>query len=340
MKTTQPKTKPSGSPLADNNKSYRSNRTNKQKTQDQSAPVAISRQVRGSVPKLAGNRPFTFGHRELIATISNTVLFQVNGGVGGNLYRLNPANSSLFTWLPSISANFDQYRFLKVWLEYAPFCSTTEAGRVGLYFDKDSQDPEPTDRVELANFGHLSETVAWSPIELHLPTDNVVRYMSDSSVSDPKLIDLGQIGFATYGGGSTNAIGDLFIHYTIELQQPQPTYFAVQTLQSGNGSSSAGPTVAAVTASTGTSTTLTFRSPGTYLVNLFQRSLTFTSIVATGGTVINSQATLQSGATAYCSQHNVTVSTPGGALVATGTGFGNYNFQVTRARVQNRCDLL
>jgi hypothetical protein len=301
------------------------------------APVASTKVIQGSRPNMS--KVFKVSHRELVGTFNNSTGFVVNGGVAGNIYRINPTNGTLFSWLPAIASNFDRYRFTSLSFEYVPMCGTNETGRVALYHDPDSQDNEPTDRMELANQWHLMETAPWSSTTLVIPVDQVLRFTQDSNVTDTKLVDFGQFGFVVYSGAGASVVGDVFVHYTIELSEPQPTATLVQTLQSGAGSSNVGPNFSAVTTANATTTVLTFRTQGVYLVNLFQRGTGLLSVVGNGVT-INSQVFLQSGATAYCGQANVTVTALGGTITVTGAALGNYTYEVTRCKLVNNCALI
>lgn len=303
------------------------------------APVAITRVVRGSRPKFSRSKgAVTISHRELIGQFNNSAGLVVNGGVGGNLYRVNPSNPLLFPWLQTLAANFDQYKFDNLRLQYVPMCSTTQTGRVAVYFDKDSEDPEPVDRIELANMRHLAETAPWSEVSLQIPVDSIKRFMNDNTTADPKLVDLGQVGLATYGGPGTDVVGDLFIHYTVTFFEPQPSSGLIETDQSGTGSADAGPLFVSV-ATTALTTTLTFRSPGTYLIMMVQRCLTFTGVTPIGVT-FNSNTNTTAAGVNYAALYNVTVPIPGSQMQFVGTGFGNYTLQVSRARVTNVATLL
>lgn len=302
------------------------------------APVAITRVVRGSRPKFIRSKgAVTISHRELVGQFNNSAGLVVNGTVGGSIYKLNPSNSLLFPWLQSIASNFDQYKFDNVRLQFVPMCSTTETGRVALFFDKDSQDPVPADRVELANMAHLRETAPWAESTLNIPTDAIKRFTNDNTTADQKLVDLGQIGLATYGGSGTNPVGDMFIHYTVTFYEPQPSAGVMETEQTGVGASGAGPDLIS-TGGDAISTVIGFKSPGTYIMTVEQRNTTVTGPVATNCTV-NSSATAQA-AGFYISVVNVTVSIPGAFLQYNGTGFGNRTINVARARVTNRVDII
>lgn len=304
------------------------------------APVAITRQIVGSRPRFRkGTGSVTVTHRELIGSFSNNSTLLVNGGVTGNVYRVNPSNGNLFTWLNTLAANFDQYKFDSLALHYVPLCATTETGRFAMYFDKDSQDTEPADRIELANTAHLKETAPWAEAILNIPVDNIKRFTNDSNTSDPKLLDLGQVGVAVYGGSTSNVVGDVFITYTITFFEPQPSAGLVQTLQTGTGATNYGPNYVVVVDTT-TSSVITFRSPGVYLVSQNQRDTSFTSVTIGANLLLNSNLLLQSGTSAYMAVYNVTAQAPGATLTFNGVGFGNRTTHVVRARVGNNANLI
>ncbi|UTQ50963.1 MAG: coat protein [Convolvulus aureusvirus 1] len=302
------------------------------------APVAVSRTIRGSKPKFKkGVGSVTVTHRELIGQWNNSSGLVVNQGVTGNLYRVNPSNGVLFPWLQTLAANFDQYSFGKVTLQYVPLCSTTETGRVAMYFDKDSQDLEPSDRVELANMEFLTETSPWAEALLNVPVDNTKRFTNDSDTADPKLLDLGQIGVATYGGAGTNAVGDVFIHYTVTFFSPQPSAGLIETIQTGDGAVSSGPVLATVVSTT-TSSIVTFRGPGTYYINMGQRATALATVGNSTGTTISSITNASNG-TIYTSVCVVIVDVVGGSITYTGTALGNYTLNIIRAKRITRADI-
>nr|ABZ05023.1 coat protein [Moroccan pepper virus] len=308
------------------------------------APVALSRQLRGSKPRFTGRTAgsVTVTHREYVRQVNNTSAFTVNGGIVGNLYQLNPLNGTLFTWLPSIASNFDQYSFNNITLHYVPLCSTTEVGRVGLYYDKDSQDPEPTDRQELANFSILKETPPWGEVMLRIPTDKIKRYCDDSNAVDHKLIDLGQVGIATYGGAGANAVGDVFISYSITLFSPQPTSSLLSTRQQsllGATGLTTGPSYLTVS-STATVLTLTFRATGTFMVSGHFRDTGAAVLGLAGNINVNSLTVLDTVGLATSFSINCSVSALPSTITFTSTAITSSTVHCVRAVRANDATLL
>lgn len=303
------------------------------------APVAVTRQLIGSKPKFTGRTSgsVTVTHREYLTQVNNSTTFVVNGGIVGNLLQLNPLNGTLFSWLPAIASNFDQYVFNNVVLHYVPLCGTNEVGRVALYFDKDSEDLEPADRVELANFSVLKETAPWAEAMLRIPVDKVKRYCDDSATVDHKLIDLGQVGIATYGGSGANAVGDVFISYSVTLHFPQPTNTLLSTRRldlAGALITTAGPNYVVISR-TATVLTMTFRATGTFILSGVYRCLTATTLGLTGSTVVNSITVLDTIGTASSFFINCTVSALPSTVTFTSTGISSASVHCVRATRNN-----
>lgn len=308
------------------------------------APVAVTRQLVGSKPKFSGRTSgsVTVTHREYLTQVNNSTAFVVNGGIVGNLLQLNPLNGTLFSWLPAIASNFDQYTFNNVVLHYVPLCGTSEVGRVALYFDKDSEDLEPVDRVELANFGTLKETAPWAEAMLRIPTDKIKRYCDDSSTVDHKLIDLGQVGIATYGGTGTNAVGDVFISYSVTLYFPQPTNTLLSTKRldlTGTVVTAEGPNYILVSR-TPTVITMTFRATGTFVLMGVYRCLTSTLLGLSGNINVNTITVVDNLGTASAFLINCTVSSLPSVITFTTTGITSATIQCMRATRANTVALI
>lgn len=250
-----------------------------------SAPVAISRRVAAMKPRFTTTKgKVHLVHRELVASVNNTTgALQVNGGstVNGH-YRINPSNARLFTWLPTIASNFDSYKLTRVRFLYVPMCATTETGRISLVWDKDSQDPPPVDRAALSAYSRSNEGAPWCEVGLVIPTDNVVRFVNDTNTNDRKLVDLGQLLFAVYGGGSTNTIGDIYVEYGVEFTEAQPSSNLTQDIlmDTGNPATTSGPEYVTNSDITMSATVLNINLtvPGMYLWTLALNTTAATNV--------------------------------------------------------------
>lgn len=285
------------------------------------APVAVTRQLRGSKPKFSGKGTgsITVIHREYLGQVVTTADLQVNGGIVNNLLKVNPLNGILFSWLPTIAAGYDQFTFNRLSLRYVPLCATTATGRVAMYWDKDSTDSEPTDRVELANQAILKETAPWAEATLAVPTDRLRRFCDDSSVADRKLIDLGQLGVATYGGTGVVA-GDVFVSYSVTLHFPQPLATLVDTTRINTSNSvitNVGPQYTKVDIVSGNQWFVSFRGVGKFILFGSIRGTGTPSLAVTG--VINNSSTILATSTGAMYMANVTVSSTPASFAITMT---------------------
>lgn len=253
-----------------------------------SAPVAISRTVKARKPSISGGDGRSrVKHRELFGTLyGSTALAVNNGNSGAGFYRVNPTNPNLFPWLPIMASVFDSYRFESVRLTYIPMCTTTTTGRVTLLWDPDSQDTMPVDRSTLSNYSHSTTSAPWTECTLSIPCDGKDRFTSDSNVIDRKLVDLGQLAWATYGSPASQQLGDLYIEYTVSFKEPQPGASLVQTINTlvGGALTTIGPEYAIPsvinTAATGGSVFI--NTPGIYMVGVAVNATSVVSVVIGG----------------------------------------------------------
>ncbi|AAO33941.1 coat protein [Cucumber Bulgarian latent virus] len=246
------------------------------------APVATSRQLRASRPKFMRTRGgVNITHREYVTQVNgvNGGTFQLNRTFGPGAYRVNPTNAAVFPWLLNIASNFDKYKFTRLSFHYVPMCATTEVGRVGLFFDRDSEDSGPFDRSEVANMAHLAETPPWGEVVLQVPCDSIDRFISDSTVTDTKLIDLGRFGYVVYGGSTNNAYGDVFVQYTVELREPQPSSNTMEEItgNAGNSVVTTPPSYFRLASFDATLAAFTPTTAGTYLVTLILEGTAMTA---------------------------------------------------------------
>ena len=306
------------------------------------APVSITRRISGVAPKFRQAKgKVHVTHRELVTTVTNTVgTFRVNNSLDppAGFYRVNPTNANLFTWLPTLAANFDSYRFTYLRFVYVPLCSTTEVGRVALFWDKDSQDTLPVDRAAVSSYGHSKEGPPWAETILNVPIDNVLRFTSDSNTTDRKLVDLGQLAYATYAGNSTLQIGDVYIEYGVEFVEPQPAGTLTQyiTKVPGETAVSTGPSYLSNVNINVNATTanVEFFTPGTFLITavVYGATIAPSSMAGGNGTLIgNAPAVGTTGAHIYTLVFSTTgVSTGTPTFTQAGTGITRVQYTITR----------
>lgn len=301
------------------------------------APVATTRVIRGQKPRFTSVRgSIRITHREYVTQLNGVSdgTYLLNRGLGPTYYALAPYNFNVFPWLTSISRNFDSYKFISATLHYVPMCSTTEIGRVGLFWDKDSGDTGPDDRSELAHHQHLVETPPWSPSTLVIPCGDGFKFINDTNVVDRKLVDHGRLGYVVYGTSTGNALGDLFIEYTIELKEPQPgALFSQETAGVGGiTSTSFGPNIATAQPSSTTNFVVNNWSTGSYLVTVVFAGVTTNSAATSSNNAqltINSQTSTGT-VTRAIWVISVTVNSPGNNLNLPFTGtLSNWNIFIS-----------
>jgi len=305
------------------------------------APVSYAYPTKGRKPKFVSSKgSVKITHREYLRPVTaftnGDYALNNTGGVADD-FSINPLNPFLFPWLVGIAGNFDQYTFRSLRVEYKPLCGTSSKGRVGIFFDKDSSDPGPDDRSALANYPTLSEISVWAVSSLNIPVDNVKRFMADNPTSDPKLINLGKIGWATYGSDTVD-VGELFVEYTVELFNAQPSTPTIESLfrNAGTGlETKVGLPYFTVEVASGTTLTYQARVPGTYIIVIMFNTTAggFTPSI-TGGGVINSSFGLATGSSSAFVA-NITITKSANITLSSLTGATNAQIIAMRATKAN-----
>ncbi len=171
----------------------------------------------------------TVRHKEFIATIVGSTGFTVQQEI-----VLNPGLRASFPWLSRLAGCYQQYRIRGLVFHYIPTSgnavSSTNAalGSVMLQTTYRSTESAPSNKQELLNEYWSTETVPSDtvahPIECD-PKENpfqihYVRQHGLSSTDEPLLYDMARTFVCTQGMQSTNAVGDLWVTYEIELYKP------------------------------------------------------------------------------------------------------------------------
>lgn len=234
------------------------------------AHVAATRKLAPRAPRfksVSGKTVIT--HSEFVSTAGSA-----SGGFITSIgFRANPTDFTMFPWLAPIAGNFDKYRFTSLSFEYIPLMPTTQAGRVGLIFDYDSQDALPTIRADCYSYQHSVEGPVWDRLLLKVKTDSVVRYTDFGSTTDFKLIDLGQMIIFSDATSASLTLGDVLVHYTVELIEPQPNPVGqaqVFTQTTGAGviaASSRGSPLVSITSGSWSDFTFAFNQIGAYIIS-------------------------------------------------------------------------
>jgi len=219
----------------------------RKRTRALAAPVAMS----SSVEQQTGQKQIHLSGREFVLDVVASALavptlatvqtqFQVTNT------KINPSDTSVFSWLSGIAQKFEEYRFDRLMFMYEPQCNTTTTGSVGLFFEPDPTNAPPQSWQTFTNTGCNTHGAPWAKHVLVIPrrylTDRKSLYVRDqfvdasqnppvtlssSGFQDPLEYFLGIIGEATQGvtvtnstGGTTNVyqvLGKVYIEYGITL---------------------------------------------------------------------------------------------------------------------------
>lgn len=315
----------------------------------QVAGVSNGVTVRRSNPKFKySSGTIRIQHKELIGSIANsttlgtTLTFPATGGP--SVYQVNATCGASFPWLSQIAANYDFYRFKRLRLVYVPLCATTETGRVMLGYDPDSSDNIPLDRQALSSYGCSTEASLWAVTYLDCRlSDNMKWYYSENptvsaSSSAGAFYDQGQLFAATWSGGSTNNVEELYVLYDVELKDPQPT---TSTIEKSNGTAATVLTTFPFNspifnaAGTATSIVITSAAAGVFFINV-QVSSTVTPlpvpVAGTGSTIAGNTRTTNATNGMFSVMWQVTA--PGATLSFSGlTALANWNVYTSRANL-------
>lgn len=216
-------------------------------------------------------------HSEYLADISGSVAFS------NTQYSVNPGLSTTFPWLSSVGINWESYQWEKLLFEFRPTSGTavgstnTALGTVMLATQYDLSDPAFLTKQAMLNFEGAVDGVPFVP-HLHdalmgwrdPENSYFIRGGAVSSGYDPRLYDIGVFNIATSGMQAVNVIGELYVHYEVELIKPKIGGGAVITAAhslSSTGILAASPLgTAAWTSQTGSNLTITRLSGTTFSI--------------------------------------------------------------------------
>lgn len=139
---------------------------------------------------------------------------------------INPTNEILFTYLPGVARNFEIYKFLSLSFEYVPMCGTGSVGNIHMAIDADPDDPPPQDKQSLMAMDGAVSLPAWTPHMFHMPRRlyNQQReyFIRNNSPDDDaaKFYDCGRLVLLSQST-SAYSMGELYVHYSVELRIPQ-----------------------------------------------------------------------------------------------------------------------
>jgi hypothetical protein len=252
--------------------------------------------------------------REYVQDIAGSVAYAAQS------LSINPGLTSLFPWLASIANNFESYCFNKLGFEYRTEASSNTTGKVILTTDYDASDPLPASKQTQLQERAKADDACWQNFSLELDSPDLkklpqryIRSAGQPANTDIKMYDVGNLIIGTQGEANTNVIGELYVHYDVDLITPNPSGLLAgqsQKLVSG-ASASANTGLLASAVSTGASVAtvyanniLAFAQPGQYFVEFLMTGTGITAIAAAfgGGTIVQlANLVLASGVSCVCS---------------------------------------
>jgi len=160
--------------------------------------------------------------RELIGTVAPT-----DNNFAFSSIIINPGLATYFPWLAGIAQNFRSYRIRRLVAEFVPTCPVTQAGTVGIAFDSNPMDADPTTLVAACNLPSINGSaygnlvLPWRARDEGLPHGRrFIRTGALAAGTDYALYDEGFFGYFT--SGANGATGQCYLDYEIELWTPVP----------------------------------------------------------------------------------------------------------------------
>lgn len=254
------------------------------------APVAKGVKIATSNrPRIRSRgRGVVISHSEMIGTITSS---PVSGAYECDSWVINPGKFSTTPWLATMACNYDKYRFISLVVRVISNQPTSTAGRIGVGIDYDSTDPQPADRMEFFSLTHHAEGAAWDSLIFPIPQLGGTRFVNSHTVSDSKLIDVGQLlVFADQIVATSTSLADVILDYTVELIDPQQAVYSTQGSLGANVAPSALTTYGPVLGSISQISTKIAQynvGPGIYMVSVVANDAgggtpTITTKVSTG----------------------------------------------------------
>nr|QDH89450.1 MAG: hypothetical protein H2RhizoLitter7461_000003 [Riboviria sp.] len=228
--------------------------------------------------------------------VANTEYIQDVVDNGGTILGIdiNPGLSAAFPWLSKMAHSFETYKFRRLVYRYSPTCSTSAAGVIVMAVDYDASDGPPGDKVALSSFSGSERINVWGSVNLKVePKPQPIWYYvsPDTTTTNPtgtdiKLYDVGILFYGVFNtSGSQGTLGELVVDYEVEFSTPQtasplgPSARITWPQPYGGNTSSSVYTGATVTTNADivvATNTMTFKTPGQYLVEIIGAAQTST----------------------------------------------------------------
>lgn len=272
------------------------------------AAVAVSKTVRMSKPKFKSTNGGTvISHREFVAPVYASVLGNIDGIV------CNPGLNASFPWLSDIAAGYERYRFHKLEYTFVSAAATSERGRVGLAFQYDPSGRDPVSRGDFFSIIPNVEEAPWEDMVLKVKPIAELRFIRNEATFSgaTNTYDCGKAQILTaMNADNTTQLGELFVEYTIQLENPQFNTSPVAGNQTAVGVTAAAPFGTSISRIAG-QPTFTWASGSTLKINTSAALIITFTIVGTGLAQTNPVLTLGTGSNGSSSAKVNEVNTAG-----------------------------
>jgi len=310
-----------------------------------SAPLSAQVVSRTQRPQIrsdqrAGDLRTNIRHSEYVQDIAGSTLFALSA------FAINPGLITIAPWLSQIARNYESYKFKRLAFEFRTARATSTDGKVFLAVDYNASDPSPSTKSEFLQErtkldcptwagGAGSQMMSCDSADLaKFGPQRFVRAGAVPSGDDIKTFDIGQLFVATEGSPSTASVGELWIHYDVDLMTPSfrtPPLSAKIVGASVSNASTFGttPTVTGSLPVAATVNTITFGQVGQYTVAWLIGGTTVlaTAVTGTAASANLAQLTIS---TFDLATYSVNVTAPGQTLILNTSGNASTTSSVVR----------
>lgn len=195
-------------------------------------PTQIAYRYKGSSPSLKGGGGcVVIKHIEQVGDLALHLSTDPFAD-GLTTLHVNPGLGETFPWLSTIAPSFGYYRFRSLSFEFVSSSPSTIGGEILMAFDPDASNGPPGSKASLLNF---KASVRGSPVNkstLAIPQSltsaqgrggkRPVRGGNDAySRTVLPTYDAGIFYFRAAGPVALSTVGDVRVHYEVELHDPQ-----------------------------------------------------------------------------------------------------------------------
>lgn len=153
------------------------------------------------------------------------------------VFPINPGLSAMFPWGHLRAKGYEKYRFTRLMVEFKSRCPSTQKGVFLMYNEYDAKDATAATYKEAVTMGGATSDNIWVNNALNGRRESIrqKRFLrTDTTIptGDLTLYDVGTLVLITEGGAAADegdTVGEVWIHYDLDLYIPQTTSAAEPT---------------------------------------------------------------------------------------------------------------